>query len=49
MKTWPLLLLFPATLLAQDDPWEDDDWDEEETGIVWNGLVRAMMISGLPS
>lgn len=41
MKAWPLLLLVPALLNAQDDPWGDEDWDEEEAGIVWNGFIEA--------
>ena len=41
MKAWPLLLLVPAVLNAQDDPWGDEDWDEEESGIVWNGFIEA--------
>lgn len=41
MKFIFLLLMFPAALFAQDDPWGDDDWEEEETGTVWSGFMEA--------
>ena len=36
-----LLLLLPVTLLAQDDPWDDEDWGDEEQRTVWSGFVEA--------
>lgn len=43
MRTWPLMLLLPAVLLAQEeDPFageEWDDWGEEESATVWTGFV----------
>ncbi len=41
MKSWPLLLLLPAVLLAQDDVWDDDDWGDADGGSVWSGFVEA--------
>jgi len=45
MNLRPLLLLLPLSAFAQDDPWDDgaweEDWGEEETGVVWNGFVEA--------
>jgi len=41
MRAWPLLLLLPTALFAQDDLWEDDDWEEEESGLVWGGFVET--------
>jgi hypothetical protein len=35
------LLFLPPVLLAQDDLWNDEDWDEQETGPVWTGFVEA--------
>ena len=41
-----LLLLFlcalaPDSLRAQDDPWGDEDWDDEEQSSAWSGFVEA--------
>ena len=41
-----LLLLFlcalaPDSLRAQDDPWGDEDWDDEEQASAWSGFVEA--------
>lgn len=41
-----LLLLFlcalaPESLRAQDDPWGDEDWDDEEQASAWSGFVEA--------
>lgn len=45
MNLRPLLLLLPLSALAQDDPWDDgaweEDWGEDEQGIVWNGFVEG--------
>ena len=41
MRFWPLILLMPVTLFAQDDLWDDDDWDSEQHGTVWSGFVEA--------
>lgn len=41
MKLMCLILMVPVALFAQDDPWGDDDWDEEETGTVWSGFMEA--------
>jgi hypothetical protein len=50
MKLWPLLLLVPASLLAQDDMWEDDDWGEdEEQQSIWGGFVEGAFGTRLDS
>jgi len=45
MNLWPLLLLLPLTVLAQDDVWDDSEWEEgwegEEAGTVWSGFVEG--------
>jgi len=41
MRLWPLLILFPMALFAQDDVWDDEDWGDEEDGAVWSGFVEA--------
>jgi hypothetical protein len=41
MKAWPLLLLVPATLLAQDDLWDDEDWDDDGQSSAWTGFLEA--------
>jgi hypothetical protein len=45
MNLRPLLLLLPLSAFAQDDPWDDsaweEDWDEEEQGVVWTGFVEG--------
>ncbi|MDH3275265.1 MAG: hypothetical protein OEM99_12090, partial [Gammaproteobacteria bacterium] len=45
MIRWPLLLLLPLTVFAQDDAWDDDaweeDWGEEPQGVVWSGFTEA--------
>jgi len=41
MKLWPLLLVLPAPLFAQDDMWDDEDWGDEEQGITWSGFVEG--------
>jgi hypothetical protein len=45
VKFWPLILLLPSVALAQDDPIAVDDWEEdwgdEEQGIVWSGFLEA--------
>lgn len=44
MKLWPLLLLLPTVLFAQDDVWDDDDWgDEEEATIAWSGFIEGAL------
>lgn len=45
MNLRPLLLLLPLSALAQDDPWDDgaweEDWGDEEQGLVWSGFAEA--------
>jgi hypothetical protein len=45
MKLWPLILLQPFVVFAQEDPWAEEewgnDWDDTESGIVWTGFVEA--------
>jgi hypothetical protein len=41
MRLWPLILLLPATLYAQEDLWDEDDWSEEEEGTVWSGFLET--------
>lgn len=41
MRFWPLVLLLPAMLYAQDNLWEEDDWGEEEEESVWSGFLEA--------
>jgi hypothetical protein len=41
VRVWVLVFLLPVTLFAQDDLWEDDDWDDEASGIVWNGFLET--------
>lgn len=41
MKLLLLLTLLPASLLAQQDPWTDEDWDDDASGTVWSGFVEA--------
>ena len=41
MRLWPLLILFPMALFAQDDVWDDEDWGDEEDGAVWSGFLEA--------
>ncbi|MEJ2172992.1 MAG: hypothetical protein P8X59_09385 [Woeseiaceae bacterium] len=41
MKPWPLLLLLPVTLLAQDDPWDDEDWGDDDEAAAWAGFIEA--------
>ncbi len=41
MKWWPLLLLAPGALLAQDDMWDDEEWQDDEAATVWSGFVEA--------
>lgn len=41
MKACLLLLLLPLAALAQDDPWEDETWDDEEEASRWSGFVEA--------
>ena len=45
MNLRPLLLLLPLGAFAQEDPWDDEaweeDWGEEEAGLVWNGFAEA--------
>jgi hypothetical protein len=41
MKPWPLLLLLPITLLAQDDPWDDEDWGDDDEAAAWAGFIEA--------
>jgi len=43
MRLWPLLVLFPMALFAQDDVWDDEDWGDEEDGTVWSGFVEAAL------
>lgn len=41
MKPWPLLLLLPITLLAQDDLWDDEDWGDDDEAAAWAGFIEA--------
>jgi hypothetical protein len=45
MNLRPLLLLLPLSALAQDDPWDDgaweEDWGDEEQGMVWSGFAEV--------
>jgi len=41
MKLWPLIILLPVALHAQDDMWDDDDWGDEDQGTVWSGYLEA--------
>jgi hypothetical protein len=45
MKSWPLLLLLPLTVFAQEDMWEDEqwqeDWGDDEQASVWSGFAEA--------
>lgn len=44
------ILLLPALSLAQDDPWADeDDWEDETTGLTWSGFVEAGLGARLDS
>ncbi|MCI0516664.1 MAG: hypothetical protein L0Y45_02415 [Woeseiaceae bacterium] len=36
-----LCLLLPAGLFAQEDPWGEDDWDDEEQESRWSGFVEG--------
>lgn len=45
MKLRPLLLLLPLGAFAQEDPWDEgaweEDWGEDDAGLVWSGFVEA--------
>jgi len=41
LKTSLALLLLPGVIFAQDDMWEDDDWDDADTPSPWTGFVEA--------
>lgn len=41
MKVLLLLTLLPVSLLAGQDPWGDEDWDDDTSGTVWSGFVEA--------
>jgi len=41
MRLWPLLVLFPMALFAQDDVWDDENWGDEEDSAVWSGFLEA--------
>ena len=41
MRLWPLLILFPMALFAQDDVWDDENWGDEEDSAVWSGFLEA--------
>ena len=45
MDLRPLLLLIPLGAFAQDDPWDDSEWDEdwgeESEGMVWTGFIEG--------
>jgi hypothetical protein len=43
MKLWPLFLLLPTALCAQDDMWDDDDWGDEDQRTVWSGYLEAAL------
>lgn len=43
MKFWPLILLIPTALLAQDGVWDDDDWSDEDDGMEWSGFIDAAL------
>ncbi|MDH3428599.1 MAG: hypothetical protein OEM60_06095 [Gammaproteobacteria bacterium] len=43
MKFWPLLLLLPVALHAQDDMWDDDAWDDDDQKTVWSGYLEAAL------
>jgi hypothetical protein len=36
-----LWLLLPLAVLAQEDPWADDSWGDEEKTSTWSGFVEA--------
>jgi hypothetical protein len=36
-----LLALLPVTLVAQDDPWGNDDWEDEEQASPWSGFLEG--------
>jgi hypothetical protein len=41
MKIFLLLLLLPFAVLAQDEPWADDGWDDEADANTWSGFIEA--------
>ncbi len=49
MKLWPLLLLVPGAVFAQDDMWEDEDWEDDASATVWSGFVEAGLGNRLDS
>jgi hypothetical protein len=36
-----LLALLPVALVAQDDPWGNDDWEDEEQASPWSGFLEG--------
>jgi len=49
VNLWPLLLVIPTIVFAQEDMWHDDDWGEEDSGTVWSGFVEAGLGTRLDS
>jgi len=47
MNLRPLLLLIPLGAFAQEDPWADEaweeNWDDDEKGLVWTGFVEGAL------
>lgn len=41
MKIWPLIMLIPAASFAQEDLWDDEDWDDDAQGAMWSGFAEA--------
>lgn len=41
MKKACAFLLLPLAALAQDDLWDDDDWDEAEAASRWSGFIEG--------
>lgn len=41
MNLLRLLVLLPFAVLAQDDVWDDEEWDDEVTAISWRGFGEA--------
>ncbi len=41
MRLSLLIIIIPVMLFAQDDLWDDEDWDSEQHGTMWSGFVEA--------
>lgn len=42
-----ILLFLPLSVLAQDDLWDDENWEEDDTGTIWSGFIEAGLGSRL--